>query len=767
MPPVLLAMLAGAWQPGSVAPEVASGQRLRVEGWIASRPSHRYSIGRALLQVDSVRIVASDSLLDIPNNARLVLRSKARLPPYGSRIVVEGSYQAPRTPRNFHGWDERRSLQAQGAWGTLYARRFDRRDGAGGPTWRRQIVEPLRTKLAELLRQTLNTMPQGLLTALILGIRDELDPDLRDSWRALGMSHVLALSGMHVGVVAAGLLAMVGSVRRRRGLALVVFGVFAYAAIGGLGSSVLRAALMITGAALAQYLGRSRHPVRNLGTAALLLAATTPHRLYDLGFQLSCSATLGILLCGAPLTRWAMHQNKRRWPRRLLAWGVATAGIGLAAQITTLPWILAYFGFVSWISPFTNLLLVPVVNLALILGLLGAVAALFVQPVGRSLWLLSAGLLHGVSWLSLRIVETIEPRVFLRGDAPVVLMASLSAISALMMMAVSGRRRGSLALLAVVFLCATFLVGQRQDHPHWQLDMLDVGQGDAILLRLGQHTWLIDTGPSRPIDQGERTILPHLRREGIDHLRGVIVSHPHQDHYGGTAAVLRGIRVDTLYIAQASFDDPVYERWRQAIPSVPHRGLRAGDQLDMGSDTQATILWPPATDVLDSGPNGTSVSLWIRSPQAPDLLSMGDLEEDGEHELLEVWGEKLRAEATAFLILKAGHHGSNTSSSAAFLDAIDAEMALISAGERNRYGHPSPRTLEALQARDCLILRTDRGGDIRLQQRARSLWVQRPVLRPQPIGTFATGAAIGGAMGAGPGPRARLDAGIDAARSPD
>ena len=153
------------------------------------------------------------------------------------------------------------------------------------------------------------------------------------------------------------------------------------------------------------------------------------------------------------------------------------------------------------------------------------------------------------------------------------------------------------------------------------------------------------------------------RRKGIDRLRGIIVSHPHMDHYGGIGAVLDELPVDSLYIAAASWNHSVYQSWRQQHPQVPQRGLALGHVVSMAEETQALVLWPPDSDTLRSGANGVSVSLWVRSRSGPALLCMGDLEEDGEAALLAVWEDSLRSAAAEFLILKAGHHGSKTSSS--------------------------------------------------------------------------------------------------------
>jgi competence protein ComEC len=742
IPPVVLAFVTGAWQPRERPLQIDSETMTCIEGWITVRPHHdlRFGTWRAVLRVQQVSVdVDTDSSRSVDAGAHVIVRTRQALPPYGSRIRATGHLVAPRPRRNFHGWDERAMLRARDAWGTLLARNVAVLPGQAGNAVRRDLVEPLRARLLRITADVVADPARGLQQALLVGIREALAPELEAAWRALGMSHVLALSGMHVGVVAAGLLAVAGNLRTLRGVAVLLCGVFGYAALGGLGSSVLRASLMVASVSIATFLGRARRPLRSLGSAVLLLLAVSPQRIDDLGFQLSCTATLGILAVVTPLTRWALGQRGRSAWRRVCAWAVPIAGLGIAAQIATLPWILHHFGMVSWMSPVSNLLLVPPVDVGLILALAAALLSLLSPDLARPLWLVSAALLHTVAWLSMRVVQHLEPRVFLRNDAATVWLAACAAVTFVVGMLLSSRRRWGVVCIAFLFLAATFHHGRHADSPEWRLDMLDVGQGDATVLRVGDAVWLIDAGPLRPLDQGERVVLPHLRREGIDHLRGVVVSHPHADHYGGILAVLKAVRVDTLYVAAASLSHQVYASWRAAMPRLPVRGVQVGDHIQLGARTEARVLWPPRQDELASGANGVSVALWVRSPSAPTVLFMGDLEEDGERRLLQRWGDALRRHRGELLILKAGHHGSDTSSSAVFLDAIDAEVALLSVGERNRYGHPAAETLEALRQRACITLRTDRGGDIGLEQRGNVLWLVRPLARPTMLQAVAGG----------------------------
>lgn len=198
--------------------------------------------------------------------------------------------------------------------------------------------------------------------------------------------------------------------------------------------------------------------------------------------------------------------------------------------------------------------------------------------------------------------------------------------------------------------------------------------------------------------------------------------------------MLRTFEVDTLYVARVSNDAPAYTRLRTVAAHVPVRELVLGDRIRLAPGYEARVLWPQDSDSLFSGANGLSVVLWARGVRHPDVLAMGDLEADGEERLLRHWRTDLEAARGEFLVLKAGHHGSDTSSTAEFLDAVDAEVALVSAGRRNRYGHPSAETLEALRSRHAHVLRTDRHGAVRLLQRGTTVWVERPGLRPQALG---------------------------------
>ena len=709
------------------------------EGWIASRPEPGRRGASAWFVLERVHGSPATGAAHFRSGERVQLRSRSALPGFGRRLRVQGPLRPGRGPRNFHAFDERHFLAAHAAAAVLEAKRIVVLPGHGGRAWQRDLVEPVRTTLATELASTLARDEASILTALVLGIDDSIDPAVQETWRGLGMTHVLAVSGMHVSLVATALLAITGTPRRRRGLCALLGGLALYTALAGLAPSVLRAAVMAAWAAVALHLGRPVHGIGALGLASVTLLASVPALRHDLGFQLSCAATLGILVWAAPLQALGRRLAARRGGK-VAAFCLTSIGLGLAAQLATLPIVYARFGYLSRAAPLADLALVPLANAALVLGLAGAPLALVAPSLARPLWLLAGALLHVTLALADVVMRAGDPRWFLPTQPVALVLATLATIATLAAGVQVGKGRWRAGVFsqsgAAFAFAALAFVSARPPAPAWRLEALDVGQGDALLLSLGKDAWLVDAGDARPVDQGERVILPHLRRLGLRRLRGLFLTHPHRDHCGGAASVLAGFPVDTLYLAQASAEDPTYAPLR--AHGTPVRLLHAGSHITLGPRYEAQVLWPPAVDSLRSGANGQSLVLWARGAALPQLLAMGDLEADGEALLLQRAAPALTGEAADFLVLKAGHHGSRTSSTPAFLEAIDAEVALVSVGESNRYGHPATATLAALEARDCRVLRTDRGGAIRLLLRGKTLWLERPDARPAAIDASAS-----------------------------
>ena len=703
----------------------ATTERATFQGWIASRPERAGSRWRALLALES-------------EAERLVVWSRWQPPPYGTQVRATGVRRAAHPARHFHARGESAALAASGAGAFLEVERFAVLPGTRGATARRAVLEPLRTAAQAAFARHLAPRECALLAALVVGIRDDVDAATQDSWRALGLAHILSISGMHVALVAGALLGWLGSPRRPSRALVLIAGIWIYAGLGGLGPTVLRAACMATWAAIAVCLGRTPRSVVGLGVAALGLALLAPERRHDLGFQLSCLATVGLVVWASPLLHVGQALSRRGRVGKLGGAAIVVCGAGIAAQLATLPLQLAHFGMVSWAAPLLNLIAVPLTDAALGLGLLAAPILTVNAACGRALTLIAGGLLH----LTLRLTDAAHAAlggcVWLPVDSITIGCATMLSAALLAAGIALARPTPRFAwLYAIVAVAACGALTVRALHPAaplWQLEAIDVGQGDALLLRVGSSAWLVDAGDRRPVDHGARVVLPHLRRAGVRRLRGLVLSHPHSDHIGGVPSLLAAIAVDTIYVAAVSRSDSAYTAFAAAASHVPMRALLPGARLRIAAQVDAEVLWPDSTAVA-AGTNDRSLVLQVRGEGFPELFFLGDLEREGEAGLLHRVAAA-RAPRAACVVLKVGHHGSDTSSSPALLDHVRPDVAVISVGQGNRYGHPSRRTIAALDSIGCRVLRTDRGGAIRLVVRGTTLWIERPATSPSVAGSL-------------------------------
>ncbi|MEX2205458.1 MAG: DNA internalization-related competence protein ComEC/Rec2, partial [Myxococcota bacterium] len=535
----------------------------------------------------------------------------------------------------------------------------------------------------------------ALLRALAIADTSRLDDPLRGVFAESGTTHLLSVSGTHVvfvvWIVSAALafalrrtpwLPAVRSARTA-GLTLGVFAGVGYAVLCGLGPPALRAAAMAFAAGVALLGGRRQAAWNALALAGLAVLALDPAALFEASFQLSFVAVAGLLLWRPPagLLRGSAHVS--------LAAGLATAP--LAASIgAPLPagWLLAN----ALAVPYFSALVVP---LALAGGALGE----------RVVWLVP--LARASAELGVRVLEPLASPDLLAGPRdPLALSLALAATGFGLRALALGRRRIALALLsgAACAGIAAAPVGNRPAAPP-SLLVLDVGHGDATLLRAGSHAWLVDAGTRfAGFDAGRAVVVPALRAEGVRVLDALVVTHPDLDHAGGAASVLEALPVAELWLTRESLDARSLRPLRRmaARRGVPVRVISAGEAR-VTAEVRLHALWPPAGHA-PSSTNAGSIVLRVETSSACALLS-GDAPAHVERALLST---------RTCQVLKLGHHGSATSSDPRFLDALAPELAVASAGRRPRAPLPHPRVRERLRARAISLWQTRRDGALRI-----------------------------------------------------
>jgi competence protein ComEC len=619
----------------------------------------------------------------------------------GTELRVEGAWRRMPRPVMPGAWP------ADPAWaGFVFAKEAT---VTAPPTLR---GHPLLTLRGRTERQITKLFPRNaaLADALLLGRRETLDRDLADRFAQSGLVHLLAISGTHVALIGAVLLLLARSARLRRdhAVAATVILVSVYLAVIGAPPSAVRSGIMMALALAATVLQRPSAPLAPVAAAALAIVALQPMAALDIGFQLSFAGVLGLILLRPAMLRRIPLAWRKGWWRRPLAESLVTS---LAAFVLTAPVVAHHFGQVAPVSIIANLPAVPLTSLALV----GTGAALATEPVvpplGRLFAEGASAMLDGVQ----RVVDAAaalpgghaavaRPRWGVWGAAALAFLLAMEWSAAL-----RDRVRWAVGTGAA---CAAFLLVPATAAADGGLELafLDVGQGDAVAIRTPAGRWLlVDAGPAEErYDAGEKRVLPFLRARGATRVEAMILTHPHADHIGGAGAVIRGIPVGRVVEPGLPFGTALY---RDLLRDTEERGVpwsAARQDRSLRIDgVELLFLWPTAAS-LDSPADANDISavVLIRYGAFAALLT-GDAPSEVEAELVARYGAALRAG-----VLKAGHHGSRTATSDAFLRAVQPELAVISCGVRNRYRHPAPEVLDRLARRGVPVARTDLEGTV-------------------------------------------------------
>ena len=609
---------------------------------------------------------------------------------YGQELLLTGHIWKPDPVTNPFEFDFGDYLRRDGLRGYATAKIADV-TVLGLRTDLRSHIIALRRALAARI-DALFPGNAALVRALVLGDRSLLSDEQREALNRTGTAHLISISGLHVTVLAALLAFVLGLFmpgRRARILSLILL--IPYGALIGFSAPYVRALIMFAVFSLAPIAGYPSDSITRLCLAMLAYLLWRPMDVSDAGFALSFSASAGILLLMPPLTTlFGLRAPRHAKPhasrvRRLLhrAWLYFPTLLcaSLAAQLATLPYVVAFFGVQSVVSLPFNLVCVPLC----MLGYLGALAVLLISFI----WMpLGAFLAQAPDWLFARLVEITRWHAMLpqasvrvgRYPFPLVLLhwALLLAASELSRIPLKLRRFMPFALALVAVLSSLLIVVRSQP---FSIVFLDAGQADCAVIRSRGHTYLMDVGD---------TYTPAADYLGATclHLDGVILSHPHQDHAGGLGDILAAFTPDAIYVPKGWYDaedvaEAITEGMdRAAELGVPIIELTSGDRVEL-SDRASMTVYSPVEGVPPQSVNDLSLLALIEC-EGQSALFTGDLSMNGEPEVI--------PDAD---LLKVAHHGSDKATSERFLAACTPDIAVISVGE-NSYSHPGEVTLEKL-----------------------------------------------------------------------
>lgn len=638
----------------------------------------------------------------------------------GERVRIRGKLQLPRSARNPGEFDFRAYYRAQRILCFLREGKLEGKSGQKNVA--SAFLLHLRERLSGSLKEMAGEEDGALFCSMLLGDKSGQDQEVRSLYQQNGIAHILAISGLHISLAGAGIWALLrkaGAGYWSAGASGFLF-VAAYGWMTGGSVSAVRAASMYGVQLLSGCLGRTYDTQTALSAAALGILWQEPLQLFQSGFQLSFLSVLSAGTIFLALRNWGRLPGGRTGKIFI---GVKDALLlSISVQLGTLPALCSHFFIWPPYGLLLNLAVIPLMTVVFLSGFAGIFWGLVTNAAGS--FLLGAGRWVFGFYQRLCLAAGELPGAVQVPGIPelwkiIVYYVVLSLICCVLRTAVrkSGPQRcgrkipgARIAVPAAVVLLAAGLFWLRADSASWaHLDILDVGQGDGLMLYTGEGTvFMIDGGSSSRKNLGEECLVPYLQSQGVSRIDCAVVSHGDEDHLSGLRQLLEeGFPIGELVLPDILHPDENYRQLEEAAKrsGVPVRLLKAGDCWK-GGETEIRCLHPPDRFSWTET-NSYSTVLKIISGDFRILLT-GDLDQAGEDALLRS-GADLSCN-----VLKVAHHGSRFSTSVKFLELADPQYAVISAGEGNSYGHPHRELIKRLEGRGIRIFQTLQSGMVRI-----------------------------------------------------
>ena len=667
----------------------------------------------------------------------------------GDYAVIRGYLVRPEGSSNPGSFDRERYLLGKGIRYELSAENIEVDTTRRG--WIRAGLYSIKCWMAGRLEMAFGEEDASLLKTMLLGDRSELDTNTKIMFQRCGIAHILAISGLHVALIARvfeTFIALLG-VRKRPASIIVIIFVVAYGIMTGMSAATLRAVLMLSISRLAFVFGRMPDLPTSMMEALLVMIIINPESLTTSGMLMSFSAVMGVIT-GMELDKLILDHYSFRWlkegPRGWVHRFVKGLLISISINLWMLPLVIMNYYEVPILALLLNFIVVPLLTVVVACGLIGAIGGpILVIPI----WVCKKLL----SFYRLLCVE------FLKVPAAIVGTGHVSIIHLLIIYAMIGgvvagayiflyRRKAFImtdfgkkwrvvvlmSLLGVFVLLCTFCIGSVKlvNRLSSCVVFLDVGQGDGSIIHMKGDNYMVDCGSSSSDDVGRYTLIPALKYYGMTHIKCIFISHMDSDHVNGIIYLLEnrdlyGIDVDYVAVAEGTEVNENYERIQKACGGeVKIIELGAGDVVD----ERFEVIYPGVDSEVSGVKEGNDYSLVLKLiGKEYEILYTGDIGSEVEMRLvsdgLSDYEEMISSDKTidskiksnykeegVSRILKCPHHGSKYSSSEEFIEAYDPDITVISVGRRNNYGHPAPETLERYEEEGVQILRTDEDGAV-------------------------------------------------------
>lgn len=719
----------GLWMKGPPEADVSAwtGRELLLSGTVSGKEIGGetqviYLSNVAFCDMESPDQVDSFLASNTDDTYGLLCYIQQEAPPMGATVLLTGEIAAFRTATNPGEFDQREYYLLQGYCGKVsveeivsVSEEYD--------VFREELYQ-IRRYLAAVLDAALDEQDASVMRAMLLGEKLQMDRDIKKLYQANGIAHILAISGLHISMIGLGLYQCLKRLAFplpvSAGLAMMIL--TAYAVMTGGSVSTIRALVMFGFMVFAACVRRSYDLPTALSVAALCTVLSESYVLYQAGFWMSYLAVFGVAVLYPALMEGIDIKNKKL---RTLC---ATIIGGFSVNLVTLPVLLMSYYEYPVYSIFLNLLVIPLMSVLLPAGILTIMAGCVFLPLGKIVGILVHVILAAYEWLC-GAAMNLPGRSWIAGAPGLVKIILFYDV--LILIVLSGKKIGRKRLprmkVHVRFLLTAVLIlmmGLRAD-TGLRITLLDVGQGDGICIRAEGITCLIDGGSTSKSRLAEYQLEPFLKHEGISEIDYWLITHPDQDHCSGYQEMMEmgkenAITVHTLVLPDAY---GIRKSCAELITLAERNGvqvllLSSGDYLQ-AEKLKLTVLHPvEGYRAEDANENSLVVSI-----EYEDFCGIftGDATVESEREVIRYWEEY---GCRPVQLLKVGHHGSSTSTSDAFLEYCRPQVAMISCGRNNRYGHPHEEVVDRLAQYGCTVYRTDESGAISVYVRNGKMWIE-------------------------------------------
>ena len=708
------------------------GENLEIVGTIISNPIDKQYKNQYILKVEEI----NENKEYKNTNLQLNVKKEKETLNYGDKIIVKGNFEEANTARNEGGFDYKQYLKSKNIYGIVTVDKKDietiNKNNVGVIDL---LANKVRNSMKRKIEQNLHNETNELLSGMLIGEKSNLQKEIQEDFRDSSLSHVLAISGMHVSYVMLGITFLISKIKFSKKMSKIVtiLILLFFIILTGKTASVTRACFMSSYIILASLLHKKAHILGSISISFLIILIINPYFILDIGLQLSYGGTIGIVLIYPILKKFKKKKEEKCNRLKKIIYKIKekildTILITISANLVIFPIVLFHYNTMSFTFIISNLLISQIIGIIIILGFLSVFASYIISPISKVMFFflqiflsVLAQIAHFCAELPLSKVYFPTPKIYVI----IIYYLFLMYIILVKNKIITGKKIGKKVFIIFTIIVIILNLILNFIPKTFTISFIDVGQGDSILISTPKgKNIIVDGGGSRDetsFNIGKQTLIPYLLNKGITKLDYVIISHFDSDHATGVAQILGKIDVSSIILTRQLEENDIY---RHILSIAKEKKIKLiyvkeGDVLKIGG-IKISIIHPENKLMINNPMNNNSIVCKVEYNSFSMLLT-GDIEMEAE-ELILRKNINLKAD-----VLKVAHHGSKTSTTGEFLKAINPKVALIGVGKNNNFGHPSNEVIQRLKENGTRIYRTDENGEISItvNKKGRIIKIQR------------------------------------------